>query len=40
VGVETREKTMKKKINSKQKGNRAELDLAKILTQRFGLPFP
>ena len=30
---------MKKRINSKQKGNRAELELAKILTKRFGLPF-
>jgi len=30
---------MTKRINSKQKGNRAELELAKILTQRFGLPF-
>jgi hypothetical protein len=30
---------MSKKINSKRKGNRAELELAKILTQRFGLPF-
>ena len=28
-----------KRINSKNKGNRAELELAKILTQRFGLPF-
>ena len=28
-----------KKINSKRKGNRAELELAKILTKRFGLPF-
>ena len=30
---------MKKRINSKQKGSRAELELAKILTGRFGLPF-
>ena len=30
---------MTKRINSKQKGNRAELELAKILTKRFGLPF-
>jgi len=30
---------MSKKINSKRKGNRAELELAKILTKRFGLPF-
>jgi hypothetical protein len=30
---------MKKKINSKNKGNRAELELSKILTQRFGEPF-
>ena len=30
---------MKKKINSKNKGNRAELELAKILTKRFGQPF-
>jgi hypothetical protein len=30
---------MKKKINSKQKGSRAELELSKILTGRFGLPF-
>ena len=30
---------MKKRINSKSKGNRAELELAKILTKRFGLPF-
>jgi hypothetical protein len=29
----------KKRINSKQKGSRAELELAKILTKRFGLPF-
>ena len=29
----------KKKINSKRKGNAAELELAKILTQRFNLPF-
>jgi hypothetical protein len=29
----------KQKINSKAKGNRAELELAKILTKRFGLPF-
>jgi hypothetical protein len=29
----------KKRINSKSKGNRAELELAKILTKRFGLPF-
>ena len=30
---------MKKKINAKKKGNRAELELAKILTKRFGQPF-
>jgi len=30
---------MCKKLNSKRKGNRAELELAKILTKRFGLPF-
>ena len=30
---------MSKRINSKSKGNRAELELAKILTQRFGMPF-
>ena len=30
---------MTKKINSKQKGSRAELELSKILTGRFGLPF-
>ena len=30
---------MKRRINSKNKGNRAELELAKILTKRFGLPF-
>jgi hypothetical protein len=30
---------MKKRINSKSKGNRAELELAKILTKRFGMPF-
>jgi hypothetical protein len=29
----------KRKINSKAKGDRAELELAKILTERFGLPF-
>ena len=29
----------KKKINSKAKGNRAELALAKILTEHFGIPF-
>lgn len=28
-----------KRINSKHKGNRAELELAKILTKRFGVPF-
>jgi Holliday junction resolvase len=27
------------KINSKSKGNRAELEIAKILTERFGTPF-
>jgi hypothetical protein len=32
-------KTTKKRINSKRKGNRAEWELAKILTKRFGLPF-
>jgi len=31
--------TMKKRINSKAKGNAAERELAKILTERFGLPF-
>jgi len=30
---------MNKRINSKAKGNRGERELAKILTQRFGLPF-
>ena len=30
---------MKKKINSKGKGNRAELELAKLLTRKFGAPF-
>ena len=30
---------MKRKINSKQKGSRAELELAKILTERFGTAF-
>ena len=30
---------MKKKINSKGKGNRAELELAKILSARFGVSF-
>jgi len=30
---------MNKRINSKRKGNTAELELAKILTKRFGLPF-
>ncbi|MCL2710570.1 MAG: hypothetical protein FWE95_06795 [Planctomycetaceae bacterium] len=29
----------KKRINSKKKGNRAELELAKILTKRFDVPF-
>jgi hypothetical protein len=29
----------KKRIHSKRKGNRAELELAKILTERFGVPF-
>ena len=29
----------KKKVNSKRKGNRAELELAKILTKHFGTPF-
>ena len=29
----------KKRINSKRKGNVAELELAKILTKRFDLPF-
>ena len=28
-----------RRINSKRKGNRTELELAKILTKRFGLPF-
>ena len=31
--------TTKKRINSKRKGNAAELELAKILTKRFDLPF-
>jgi len=30
---------MKKRINSKRKGSAAELELAKILTKRFGMPF-
>jgi hypothetical protein len=30
---------IKKRINSKRKGNSAELALAKILTERFGVPF-
>jgi len=30
---------MTKRINSKKKGNRAELELANILKERFGLPF-
>ena len=30
---------IKKRINSKKKGNRAELELAKILTKRFDVPF-
>ena len=30
---------MKKRINSKKKGNRVELELAKILTKRFDVPF-
>ena len=30
---------MKKRINSKQKGNRGELELAKILSAKFGMPF-
>ena len=29
----------KNKINSKHKGNRAELEIAKILTERFDMPF-
>lgn len=29
----------KKRINSKQKGNAAERELAKILTEHFGVPF-
>jgi hypothetical protein len=29
----------KKRINSKAKGNRAELELAKIMSERFGLDF-
>jgi Holliday junction resolvase len=29
----------KKRLNSKAKGNRAELELAKILSKRFGMPF-
>ena len=30
---------MNKRIHSKRKGDRAELELAKILTKRFGVPF-
>ena len=30
---------IKKRINSKKKGNRAELELAKLLTKRFEVPF-
>ena len=30
---------MKNRINSKSKGNRAEIELAKMLSRRFGLPF-
>jgi len=30
---------IKKRINSKRKGNSAELELAKILTKQFGVPF-
>jgi hypothetical protein len=30
---------MSKRINSKSKGNRAELELAKIFTKQFGVPF-
>jgi Holliday junction resolvase len=30
---------VKKRINSKRKGNSAELELSKILTKRFGMPF-
>lgn len=32
-------KKVKKKINSKRKGSKAELELAKLLTGRFGMPF-
>jgi len=32
-------KPAKKRINSKRKGNRAEWELAKILTERFNMPF-
>ena len=32
-------KTTKKRINSKAKGNAAERELAKILTEHFGVPF-
>ena len=32
-------KTAKRRINSKAKGNRGELEIAKILTKRFGKPF-
>jgi len=30
---------VQKRINSKRKGNSAELELSKILTKRFGMPF-
>jgi hypothetical protein len=32
---EVKKKSSKKRINSKKKGNRTELELAKILTARF-----
>ena len=32
-------KPAKRRINSKQKGNRAERELAQILTEHFGVPF-
>jgi uncharacterized protein YggU (UPF0235/DUF167 family) len=35
----TQSTALTKRINSKQKGNRAELELSKILTKRFGMPF-
>jgi Holliday junction resolvase len=32
-------KSIKKRINSKRKGNMAERELARILSERFGVPF-